>query len=192
LAGSSEYSNALQQYATAPTTLYSDASVVVAKAKHQAGVQTLQFYDTELKLDRVDIPFIWRNPISSYPFSLSVPLNDVYLETDTAFALDQTQWFDPWFGFHSLQSATDVAKLDYVLAVRYPEPTRLRGTTTATASFDLTKVSREKPSQVDLILSAPGLDSSAQGLKIKRITITAHKQPITVQNIWQRLRAKFF
>jgi len=166
--------------------------VVVARAKHQAGVQTLQLYNTILNLDRVDIPFIWRNPIDGYFFSVTVPQNDVFLETDTAFALKQEQWFDPWFGFHPLQSLTDLSKLDYIISTRYTEPTRLRGTTTATAAFDLSKVDRADPTLVNLVLSAPGLDTTAQGIKVKRITITASKEPITWQNIWTRLRAKFF
>ena len=192
LAGSTEYVNVLQEYSTAPTVVYSDASLVVARAKHQAGVQAIEFYDTELNLDRVDIPFIWRNPIANYHFTATIPQNDVYLETDTAFALDKDQWFDPWFGFHALQSTTDASKLDYVLAAQYTEPTRLRGTTTATATFDLTKVSRVNPTKIDLVVSAPGLDTTAQGLKIKRITVTATKEPITLRNLWTRLRAKLF
>lgn len=192
LAGSNEYANVLHQYSTESTHLYSDATVVTVRAKHPAGLQTIQFYDTTLELDRVDIPFVWRNPIFDYGFTADIPNNDVYLETDTAFALEQDQWFDPWFGFHALQNSTDLAKLDYIISARYTEPTRLRGTTTAAAIFDLTKVNRADPTTIDFVLSAPGLDTTAQGLKIKRVSITARKEPITFKNVWTRLRAKLF
>lgn len=192
LAGSSEYHQTIPALVTNPTTLYSDSSILTATAKHYAGIQDLQFYNTTLAIARTDVPFVWENPVPGYFYEVTFPTNDVYVTNDTAFALDRDQWFDPWFGFRNLNQYTDEEQLEYIISKRYTEPTRVRGWVTATTTFDLTQAHRSDPTNIDFMLSAPGLYSANGGLKVRKITITAHKEPITWSNLWQRLSQKLF
>ncbi len=192
LAGTAEYTNVIPDIVTTPATLYSNSAVLTAAAKHFYGIQTVKFYNTTLSLNRVDVPFVWRNPVWDYAYDVTFPNNDVYVTSDTFLAVDPAQWFDPAFGFRPLQQNTDLAQLDYIISRRYSEPERLRSWTTTSARFDLTKVARADPTMVDFILSAPGLETATGGIKIRRLTVTATKEPLTLKNLWTRLQKKLF
>lgn len=192
LAGTEEYKKTIPTINTAPTTIFSDGGLITGQAKHIYGVQDVEFYNTILAINRVDIPFLWRNPVPRYFFDVTFPNNDVYLTTDTAFALTKEQWFDPDFGFRTLTQYTDLSQLEYIISKKYDEPTRVRSWTTATATFDLATVDRADPTTIDFMLSAPGLETATGGIKVRKISIVAEKEPLTWSNLWPRLTKKFF
>jgi len=178
---------ALLAESATPVTINSDGNWLTMMAKHPAGVGIVPMYDRDFLLNRVDVPVTWNNPITRYHFTAVFPHGDVYLDSDSYLALPGATEFDPWFGFRPIARSNDGAKLDYVLSRKYSEPSRLRGWTTATASFDLTGVTQTRPNQLQFMLSAPGLDTVPIGLKVSSIDITAEQTPLTITYLWQKL-----
>jgi hypothetical protein len=187
LAGSQEYASSGISINTAATTVSSDANWVTLIPKHSYAVGDYNFYDRVVTLGRIDTPITWVNPIGEREFEFVAPNNDLYLESDSYFALPGAEAFDPWFGMRPISQYTHADNLDYVFSGRYTEPTRLRGWTTASASFDLTSVTQNKPNTLQFILSAPGLSSASQGLKIRSIKVTAYQQPLSFNLLWEKL-----
>lgn len=191
LAGSPEYTKSIPDLYTDATTVVSDADFLTLTPKHRYGLGTVEFYNVPLELKRENTPFEWRNPIARYKHSFVVPMNDVEIITTGIMALSEEAWFDPLFGFLPLSQYTDETKLDYIITGKYSYPERIRGWTTATATFDLTKAYREDPTKLDFILSADGIDEVPHGLKVRAIHITARKEPITLGSFLPRLKKKF-
>ncbi len=192
LAGSPEYLKTISGLNTEPTTLISDADFLTIMAKHQYGLGVIDFYNTPVEIRRENVPYEWRNPINGYKYSFMVPTNDVEIITTGIFAFTEAAWFDPLFGFAPLSQYSQESNLDYIISGKYTYPERIRGWTTATATFDLTKAYREDPTKLDFILSADGLDEVPQGMKIRAIHIIARKEPVTLQSFWPRLKKRLF
>ncbi len=187
LAGSPEYAQSGIPINTTATIVRSDANWVTLIPKHSYAVGDYSFYDRTISLGRIDTPVTWINPIAERDFEFTAPLNDLYVESDSYFVLPGADAFDPWFGMRPISQYTHVDTLDYVLSGVYTEPTRLRGWTTATAEFDLTSVTQDKPNQLQFMISAPGLSSASQGLKVRSIKITAYQQPLSLNLLWEKL-----
>lgn len=192
LAGSPEYIKTIPDLNIDPTTVISDADFLTIMAKHQYGLGEIGFYNAPLEIRRENVPYEWRNPIYSYKHTFTVPANDVEIITTGIFSFSEDAWFDPLFGFEPLSQYTSGGNLDYIISGKYTYPERIRGWTTATASFDITRAYREDPTKLDFILSAAGLDQVPQGLKVRAIHITAHKEPITFTSFWPRLKKRLF
>lgn len=190
LAGSPEYNNTIANIITKPTEVFSTAPFLTMIAKHQYGLGTIEFYDRPVEINKENTVYTWNNPIPNYFHSFSVPQNDVEFITTGLFAFSQDAWFDPLFGFEALSQYSQLSELDYIITGKYTYPERLRSWTTATASFDLTQVNRSDPTRLDFILSAAGLEKAQQGIKVRSIKVTAHKQPVTWATFWPRLKKR--
>ena len=190
LAGSPEYHNALPQLSTERSTLYTESDVVSATAKHSPGVSTITLNGEPLYIHTVDRLYRWQTPRSRQFTEVIVPTNDVLLQADHYFSASEDSWFDPQFGFRELTSSTDASVLDYIIAKSYTEPGSQRNWVLTSTEFDLTQVAAEDPTQLQFIVSAPGLADASRDIKVRRITVTAQKEPVTLSNVWQRLKAK--
>lgn len=173
-----------------PTSLYSNSNNLTVIPEQLEALGNIQMYNSILHLTHVNTPAEWQNPIPNYPFTIPVPNNNTTVIGDAALALNQANWFDPSFGFRALAQNTPTDSLDDILTAQYTAPDKLRGWTTVTTTFDLTKVQRINPAKLDFMVSAPGVDSAAQGIKVRSITITAHKPALTWSTLWSRLKAK--
>lgn len=187
LAGTAEYSNTGAQLNLAPTTLQSDSNWLTAIAKHPYGVGDLTMYNRLLHLNKVNTPYTWTNPIPYYTYTFTVPNNDVYFQADSYFALPGATAFDPWFGLRPISQYTNPDGLDYVLSGHYSEPTRLRSWTTVATTFNLTGIDQARPNELQFLLSAPGLETTSLGLKVRSITVRAQQHPITLAYLWEKL-----
>lgn len=190
LAGSQEYTDVIPDLQINGSTVYTNSDVVNAIAKHEYGVGDITFFDRAITLGRVDTVYAWRNPVPGYTTSVQVPFNDVQLSGDGYFWFSDETRFDPFFGFKQLTPQTDGSGLEYIMAGHYDEPERLRGWTTASTTFDLTQANREDPTNLEFILSAPGLQDTPQGLKVRRVEVVAHKEPISLRTLVSRIKAK--
>lgn len=187
LAGTEEYTSTGATLNLTPTTVQSDSNWITVIAKHPYGVGDLQMYNRLLHVNKVNTPYTWTNPIPNYDFSVTLPQNDVLLLADSYFALPGAEAFDPWFGLRPISQYTDPDGLDYVLSGHYTEPTRLRSWTTAATTFDLIGVDQTRPNQLQFLLSAPGLETTSLGLKVRSITVRAQQHPITLAYLWEKL-----
>lgn len=187
LAGTEEYSQTGAQLNLNPTTLQSDSNWLTVIAKHPYGVGDLALYDRTLHVNKVNTPYTWINPINQSKHSVTLPHNDVLVLSDSYFALPGAEGFDPWFGLRPISQYTNSDGLAYVISGHYTEPIRLRSWTTAATTFDLTGISQERPNVLQFIVSAPGLETTSLGLKIRSIRIIAEQQPITLSYLWKKL-----
>ena len=190
LAGSSEYHNAIPDLATEASTLYTESDTISATAKHSAGVSTVLFNQEPLLLRTVDRVYAWQAPRSRQLTEVFVPANDVQLVGDHYFSTSLDSWFDPEFGFRELSPVTDREQLDVIISREYMGPERQRSWYLTQAEFDLTPVASEEPNQFSFALSAPGLEEAPRDIKVRSITVTATKDPITFGNIWDRIQNK--
>lgn len=190
LAGSLEYTDVISDLNTTGSTVYTNSDVVNAIAKHEYGIGDITFFDRAIMLGRVDTVYAWRNPVPGYITPVHAPFNDVHLSGDGYFWFSDETRFDPFFGFKQLTPQTDRAALEYVIAGHYDEPSRVRGWTIASTTFDLTQANRADPTNLEFILSAPGLHDTPQGLKVRRVEVVAYKEPITLRTLFSRIKAK--
>ncbi len=188
LAGTEEYRATGITLNTTPTTLHTGSNWLTVIAKHTYGVADVVTYDRVLHINKVDTPYTWTNPISNYTHDITFPNNDVLVLSDSYFALPGAEAFDPWFGLRPISQYTNPDGLDYVISGHYDPPTRLRTWTTASATFDLTGIEQSRPNVLQFIVSAPGLETTSLGLKVRSITITAQQHPITLSYLWKKIR----
>lgn len=174
----------------AAAQLYTQANTVSVIPQTQAGISDIQFYDRALSLGVVGSTYRWTNPIPDTFEKIVVSQGDVVLTADRVMSFSESAWFDPFFGFAPVTAATQPDQLDYILSTTYTFPDEQKGWLSATTTFDLTKVKRADPTQLHFMISAPGLKDQPQGLTVRAIKIAAHKEPITLQNIWQRIQNK--
>lgn len=187
LAGSAEYQATGVTLNTTSTTVQTDSNWLTVIAKHTYGVADVATYDRILHINKVDTPYTWTNPISNYTHTVTFPNNDVLVLSDSYFALPGAEAFDPWFGLRPISQYTNPDGLAYVISGRYDPPTRLRTWTTATATFDLTGIEQSRPNVLQFIVSAPGLETTSLGLKVRSIKVTAAQHPITLSYLWQKI-----
>ncbi|MBI2415378.1 MAG: hypothetical protein HYV33_01810 [Candidatus Kerfeldbacteria bacterium] len=192
LAGAAEYTTVLPDIVTTPATVYTRSNYVTMNAKHPGGLGEVQFYDGPLVVAKANSLYLWRNPIAGFETTVAVPHNDMELTNDSFFSFSKDTWFDPQFGFQPLNQYTRLEQLNYIITARYAQPERIRSWTTATASFDVTQAHRADATTLDFIISAPGLDTMPEGIKVRSITVVAHKEPITWHNAWERFTAKLW
>lgn len=187
LAGTQEYVNTGVELNVTPTILQSDSNWLTVIAKHPYGVSDVLTYDRVLHINKVDTPYTWVNPISNYEHAVTFPRNDVLVLSDTYFVLPGAEGFDPWFGLRPVSQYINPDGLSYVLSGHYTEPTRLRSWTTASTTFNLTDIGQERPNVLQFIVSAPGLETTSLGLKVRSIRIIAEQHPITLSYLWQKI-----
>ncbi|EKD79582.1 MAG: hypothetical protein ACD_41C00031G0007 [uncultured bacterium] len=187
LAGSEEYVATGAQLNLTPTTLQSDSNWLTVVAKHPYGVGDLTMYNRLLHVNKVNTPYTWINPIPQYDYAVTIPQNDTLALSDSYFALPGAEAFDPWFGLRPISQYTDPDGLSYVLSGQYTGPTRLRSWTTATATFDLTGIDQRRPNELEFLLSAPGLETTSLGIKVRSITVVAVQHPITITYLWKKI-----
>ncbi len=187
LAGSEEYQASEVPINTEPTLVNSNASWVTFIAKHSYGVGSYTMYNGDFAVNKVDAPSTWVNPIANAHFNFVAPQNDLYLQSDSYFALPGAIEFDPWFGFRTISRYSNGEHLDYVLSKHYTQPERLRGWTSSQVTFDLSTVTQDQPNTLQFMLSAPGVETTPEGLKVRRITINAKQHALTLSYLWEKL-----
>lgn len=188
LAGSAEYNNSGAQLNLTSTTLQTDGNWLSVIAKHPYGVGDVTLYDgTVMHINKVNTPYTWSNPISNFEHAVTFSNNDVLVLTDSYLALPGAEAFDPWFGLRPISQYTNADQLDYVFSGHYTPPTRLRSWTTASTTFDLTGIAQPRPNVLQFVLSAPGLDTTSLGLKVRSVKVIAEQPPITLGYLWKKL-----
>lgn len=177
---------------TDPVTIYTNADYVNLRANSPTGLGDIVFYDRTVPVPTVSNLYTWENPIPFYQTAITIPVQDFSLFTQGSFSFTPEQWFDANFGFSQITEYSQPDQFSYIIAAPYDFPTQLRGWTTTTQTYDLTKVNRAVPTQLTFMLSAPGLERQPQGIKVRSISVTAHKDPVTWSNLWTRLSDKLF
>ncbi len=180
-----------QTISMSPTIFYTPANSISATPQSAAGVGEMQFYDRIMKLGMVGNTYQWMNPIANHFDHVLLPQSDVVIAADQPISFSESAWFDPGFGFTPVTTNTNLDQLDYILSQQYVAPTEAKDWYSATARFDLTTVKRADPTKLHFMISAPGLQRQPQGLTVRTIKVVAYKDPVTIQNIWTRLKNKF-
>lgn len=190
LAGTKDYETFVPNINTEPSTLYTSANYITAIAKHPVGVEPLEMYNGTFDIATVNVPYTWDNPIFEQPHHFTAKHNDIDVYGDRPFSFSEDNWFDPFFGRYALNQYTNVDRLDYMITKKYTPPGKKRSWYTASTTFDLTKINRSEISQLQFIVSAPGLPAASQGIKVRNLTIRASKPSTTLWNILPKLKQK--
>lgn len=89
----------------------------------------------------------------------------------------------------SFGSDSDIDAVDYIIT-KYNEPFVKGEWLVNSASFDIGRLLKDKSNNLRFRISAPGLNASNAAIKISKIKIIYQKPPITVSNVWPKIKNK--
>ena len=163
-----------------------------ARTSHKGALQTITVDKKPLILKEVNKEYEFkRNKTQIGILQVAIPKSDVYLSTDGFFVFDRRQFFNPDLGAVLNLGADVPANINYVVA-QYPKLTELsNGWLKAEAEFSGQELYRDDKGQYSFILQVPGLPENKRILKLRKIEVEFTKEPITVFNLWTKVKTKF-
>lgn len=195
LAENKDYANALGDGPFTPTSLYTTSTQVEAITRHQTAFQDITVVSpgkrTSLQLTGVKekISFDRLEGMSV----VTATKNDVQIYGNAGFAFSQNQYFDPSeFSIRNLDSVKDVEQYDFIYA-KYRVARQEGDWLVAEATLEAPQlyVDTGKDREIHFLVDMPGLGENNRILKIKELTVTLDKEPITVHNALQKVRNFF-
>lgn len=195
LADNEEYIHSISDIENLPTELYTNASEVTLTAPHDNGLQTVNLDNTDAVLERTAIPY---NLVLSEKQvfnageqlkKISCEKGDIMVGTGDYLSFTRDSHFVPSGNIAPLLDATDIDEVDFIVAAGYHPPQKHKNIFTASQAFDLTRVYYPDKT-LKFILSAPGLQYRSN-IKIVKMTVLLEKEPITLSNIFPKLKNFF-
>ena len=191
LADNAEYTSVLGDKELRPTTLYTTGSFFRARTAHDDGCQSLRVGSQSLVINETHT----LETISDLKGITSIvsPRNDVYLESDGLFAFSQDQIFDTTFGLvKSVNEVSDIDDYDYIIA-NYPKAQQENEWLVAKAHVTSPDLYFHKGNDLtaNFIITFPGLPENNRTIRVKEVRVVFQKEPITISNIFERLKNKF-
>lgn len=114
---------------------------------------------------------------------------DVKMTGEGKFALSRSSFFDPDARSLTVNTNLDDGTLAYLVADVPPAEETADGWRTASATFDLATLVKEAGAY-KFALSLPGLVVDEESVDVHRISVTFHKEPISIWTaMWEELRA---
>jgi len=188
LTDNEEYRDILGDKKLMSTILYTDSTSVKVRTSHEGSLQTLRVGWENLEIDELhtlkqidNLEGITR---------LVSPRNDVYIEGNGFFAFTENQLFNPNFGsLNKLDTIKDVEKYDYVFA-KYPQAEEEGDWLVAKATVITPQlyIHKNNDYSINFMFNLPGLPEDKRVLKIKEVNIVFEKEPITINNFFEKLK----
>src|SRR3989344_3055030 len=163
-----------------------------ARTSHKGALQAITVDKKPLILKEVNKEYEFkRNKTQIGILQVAIPKSDVYLSTDGFFVFDSRQFFNPDLGA-VLNLVADVPdNINYVIT-QYPKLTDLGdGWLKAEAEFSGKELYRDDKGQYSFILQIPGLPENKRTLKLRKIEVEFAKEPITIFNLWTKVKTKY-
>lgn len=186
LADHAEYRSVLGDRDFGTSTIVMDGTKLDAYTSHAAGRQILRVGQRFLDLADVGRSVGLSNLTGLT--QITVPQNDVKLDSDGYFAFSEAQYFDPHFS--NITELTEVSNLDgfdYLIA-DYPQPVQqgawLQAVTTLKAT-DLYFNPRKSGYEFGIFL--PRLGEEHRTLRIRSVKIEFSRPPITLKRIVDKI-----
>lgn len=179
LAASSEYSAAGQTNDT-PITVYVQGTKLSASAMHEKSVQTITVGSRQIRLGKVNKPVQVTLPTSRDLIPVTVPIQDVLLQTDGVIALSPEQFFNlKQFSVDALMEKSDLNRYDYVLA-QYVRPEQAGKWLVATKTFSAIPKGRVTHF---VIIGDPALGEGHRTLRVRELEIRMEGDALTPAKI---------
>lgn len=166
-------------------------SAVSAHTSHKSALQTIVIDKKQLAVKEINKDYEFkRSKTQSGLLTAVVPKSDAYLSTDGFFVFDSRQFFNPDLGAVLNLGADVPENINYVIT-QYPKLTDLgNGWLKAEAEFSGKELYRDDKGQYSFILQIPGLPENKRILKLRKIEVEFAKEPITVFNLWTKVKTK--
>lgn len=163
-----------------------------ARTSHKGALQTIMIGKKPLAVKDLNKEYEYkRSKIQVGLLVASIPKSDVYLSTGGFFVFDSRQFFDPDLGAVLNLGADVPENINYVIA-QYPKLIDLgNGWLKAEAEFSGKELHRDDKGQYNFILQIPGLPENKRILKLRNIKVEFAKEPITIFNLWTKVKTKF-
>jgi len=163
-----------------------------ARTSHKGALQTITVDKKPLILKEVNKEYEFkRNKTQIGILQVAIPKSDVYLSTDGFFVFDSRQFFNPDLGAVLNLGADVPDNINYVIT-QYPKLTDLgNGWLKAEAEFSRKELYRDDKGQYSFILQIPGLPENKRFLKLRKIEAEFAKEPITIFNLWTKVKTKY-
>ncbi len=187
LTDSKAYKDILGEKVLTPTTVYTTSTKISAQTSHPESLQTLKVGRLDLRLTAINSPAQINN-LTGVTAIVS-PGNDVYIQGDGFFALDKSQIFNQdYASVAQVDSVEHIDDYDYIIA-DYPQPRTEGDWLVADATIEPQYLYLDKGKDIlaHFIIDFPGLPEHNRTMKIKELTITFHKDPITIKNFFPKL-----
>ncbi len=167
--------------------VWTTARHIVAETFHKEGLQEVQFGSTVGSVKRTHTSFrIDRNDSVVDPVILQAPRGDIRFVADGYFAFSPESFFEPQPRRLTPESNGKQEGLVAVLT-NYSKVEDLGdGWKKARLSFPVTP----DLDTLRFVLSAPGIASRAGSVDIRHITLTYHREPMSLESWWSRLLAE--
>lgn len=170
---------------TKPTTLFTNSSIVNFKTPHPAGLQTIILEDTELNLEKVGTVY---NVELDGITEITVPNNDVLIESNGLFAFSMEQYFYPFpENVIDLGENSETNSLNFIIT-QYSTPLKEDGWITKSQTFNVNDLYSDKSGNFRFRLSAPGLGEDEDTIQVKEIKAGFEKPPLTLSNFLERVK----
>lgn len=185
------YRNALGDTIVAPSIIYTNSSEVKIRTSHSEGIQDVQVGNETISVDTIGE----LETVSNLKgiTKIKIPRNDIYIEGDGFFSYTIDNFFDPTAEFaDSVEDVDAVDAFNYIIA-RYPKKVTDDGWYSASAQFSIPELYMNKSANPDVnfIISLPGLPEEKRVLKIREITITFEKDPLTPRRVVEKIKSFF-
>ena len=181
----------LEGVASKASNVLFSGQTLSARSSHKSALQTIAVDKKPLVLKEVNKEYEFkRNKTQTGILSIAVPKSDVYLSSDGFFVFNSRQFFNPDLGA-VLNLGTDVPEnINYVIT-QYPKLTdHGNGWLKAEAEFSGKELYRDDKGQYNFILQIPGLPENKRILKLSKMKVEFTKEPITIFNLWTKLKEK--
>jgi len=168
-----------------PTIIFTDASKIIMKTSHPSSLQKITAGNQKLNIQEINKNYaVHLSGLSK----LSVPKNDLLLESDGFFSFSEEQYFNPNpSNIVAIRNDTDMESLDYVIC-RYDPSQSQKEWYRKENVFELVNLYQNKEGKYRFRLVAPGLGESGETISLSEIKVTFEKPPITIYNFFPKLK----
>jgi hypothetical protein len=167
--------------------VWTTARHIVAETFHKEGLQDVQFGPTVGSVKRTHTSFrIDRNDAMADPVTLDAPRGDIRFVADGYFAFSPEAFFEPLPRRLAPETNGKAEGLQAVLTSYSRVEDLGDGWKRARLSFPVTK----ELDTLRFVLSAPGIASRAGSVDIRHITLTYHRDPVSLKTWWSLLLAE--
>ncbi|HCM68356.1 MAG TPA: hypothetical protein DIS62_05180 [Candidatus Kerfeldbacteria bacterium] len=188
LAESPEYKTVLGDRLFTTTTLYTNSKSITARTSHVNSLQTLRVGQETVVISELHTP---SSIVTAGGFTaVTSPKNDVYISGDGFFSFSQSQFFDPTYNdIPNLNAVENVNDYDFIIS-EYPQPQEEDGWLVAEARIEAPQLyfSKNGLTTVSFMFNLLGLPENRRTLKVKEVTVTFEKTPLTFRRISEKLK----
>ncbi len=169
--------------------IFSRANRLYFQALDEGGVQMIEINADELNIEARNKQYIY-DADRFEDLSVALRSGGLIINSTGLIALDEESYFNP--KYRNLRAFKDYQAIDvdYVLA-NYREPYQTAdGWLEKKVRIDLAGAYYDEDNKVKFVISAPDSTTAEDKLKVSRIEVELHRQPVTLSDLWRKLKER--